>query len=151
MGGAVFNRGDIIVDGESSFSGGVASVGVEAVDDDSIVALLATSAANFQTPGPANWQQAAWFSPLCRVAYGRFLRRSPGTAYSTYLPSNDRQEGGAIYQTKIGTMTFNAMATFSSNQAFEVCMRPALVSHAWRSRACRTHQRWLCRVVGKWS
>jgi len=39
-------------------------------------------------------------------------------------PSDDRQEGGAIYQTKIGTMTFNAVANFSSNHAFEVRMHP---------------------------
>lgn len=38
------------------------------------------------------------------------------------FPYDLRQDGGAIYQTKIGTMTFNAMATFFRNRADEVRM-----------------------------
>lgn len=30
------------------------------------------------------------------------------------------QEGGGIYQTSIGTLTFNGMATFFDNSAYEV-------------------------------
>lgn len=37
-----------------------------------------------------------------------------------HCPFRREQDGGGIYQTPIGTMTFNGLATFFDNTAFEV-------------------------------
>lgn len=42
---------------------------------------------------------------------------------------DDDQRGGAIYQEPIGTFTFNGMATFMGNIAYEVSPRAAARVH----------------------
>lgn len=44
----------------------------------------------------------------------------PPTLTALLLAFDSLQEGGAIYQTSIGTLTFNGMATFFDNSAYEV-------------------------------
>jgi len=54
------------------------------------------------------------------------------------------QDGGAIDQTKIGTMTFNAMATFVSNVGDEVCA-PLLHTSISKCRALKHRRYTVCR------
>ena len=90
-------------------------------------------------------------STLCRVsanavtrAVSRDTTTSDVMAWHVLCVRLVVQTGGGIYQEPIGTLTFNGLATFMENTAFEVRERAAVPMHRSISARLTMWNRWDC-------
>ncbi|CAM9828624.1 unnamed protein product [Pylaiella littoralis] len=118
-GGAVHNKGILTFEGDATFTRNKV-VTEDSVEQGKAGAISNTGSGTIMFKGDLTMEgndADGFFEGLGGAIYNFGDIVVDG---ESYFSLNTASDGGAIYQTKIGTTTFNGMATFFDNTAFEL-------------------------------
>eukprot|EP00752_Nemacystus_decipiens_P009969 g8891.t1 len=118
-GGAIHNKGMLTFDGDATFLGNYVETD-DSVESGRAGAVSNSGSGSILFKGKLTVKDSDADGVFAGLGGGFFNRGNIVVDGESYFEANDASDGGAIYQTKIGTMTFNAMATFFENRASEL-------------------------------